>query len=255
MNRGACTERAEPSWRPLYQAGAVAALFAVILFRPHLSAELSLLHSLGLMRWGASPGSPREWLALLRDQPGLGLLLLDVGDLVHYALLGLVFLALFAALREVRRSALLIAASACFVGITVYFATNPAFALLSLSRQYSTAVETQRASLVAAAQAVLAASNPAGVYQGTGIYMSRFLIHLAGLLASGAMLRAGVFSNAAAIAGLLANGLYLLYFPVLVLTPAWLALPPSLAAPLRMAWHLLVAVRLLRLARSAEARG
>jgi len=248
MNREAFAETADSSWRPLYRVGAVAAFAAVILFRPHLSAELSLLHSLGLIQWGATPGSTQEWLTLLRSQPLLGLLLLEVGDLVHYTLLGLVFLALFGAMREARRSTLLIAASAGLVGITVYFASNPAFALLSLSRQYEAAAAAQKDSLLAAAQAVLAGSNPAGLYQGTGIYVSLFLIHLAGLLASIAMLRGGVFSNAAAITGLLANGLYLLYFPVLALAPAWLALPPSLAAPFRMAWHVLVAVRLLRLA-------
>jgi hypothetical protein len=87
MERGAFAETADPSWRPWFQAGAVAALLAVILFRPHLSAELSLLHGLGLIRWVPTPGSPLEWLTLLRNQPLLALLLLDVGDLVHYVLL------------------------------------------------------------------------------------------------------------------------------------------------------------------------
>jgi len=59
----------------------------VILYRPHVSVELSLLHGLGLIRWGPTPRSPLEWLMLPRNQPLLALLLLDVGDLVHYALL------------------------------------------------------------------------------------------------------------------------------------------------------------------------
>jgi len=237
------------SWGPLYRAGAIAAFAAVIVFRPHLGAETMLLRSLGLLAFDPVPGGPLEWFTLLQARPFLGLLLLDVFDLVNYALVGLVFLALCGALRGVRKSLILCAAGACFAGITVYFASNPAFAMLSLSRQYAAASEAQRASLLAAAQAVLAGCNPAGVYQGTGIYASVFLIHLAGLLAATAMLTSREFGRAAAVTGLLANGLYLLYFPVLALAPAWIALPPSLSAPVRLVWYVLIAIRLLRLSR------
>jgi len=123
------------SWRPLYRAGAIAAFAAVIVFRPHLGAEAMLLRSLGLLAFDPVSGGPPEWFTLLQARPFLGLLLLDVFDLVNYALVGLVFLALFGALRGVRKSLILSAAGACFAGITVYFASNPAFAMLSLSRQ------------------------------------------------------------------------------------------------------------------------
>lgn len=98
-----------------------------------------------------APGGPQEWFTLLQSCPLLGLILLDLGDLVNYALVGLVFFALFGALQEARRSSMLISLGACFAGITVTFASNPAFAMLSLSRQYEAATEAQRAGLAAAA--------------------------------------------------------------------------------------------------------
>jgi hypothetical protein len=237
-----------PRWRPLYQVGAAAALAAVVLFRPHLGAELSLLRSLGLLSFGPDPVEAQEWFRLLQARPVIGLVLLDLCDPVHYALWGLAFLALFIALRGAHRGSLLAAAGALLTGIGLSFAANPAFTLLSLGARYAAAAEGQQAALLSAAQAVLAAGDPAGTYPSTAILACRLLIHLAGLLAAAAMLRAQGFGRGAAVTGLLANGIYLLYFPVLALVPSWVALPPALAAPFRMAWHLLIAIKLLRLA-------
>jgi hypothetical protein len=50
--------------------------------------------------------------------------------------------------------------------------------------------------------------------------------------------------------GITANVLALGYFPTLLLFPALQALPPSLSAPFRLTWYILIALRLLRLARA-----
>jgi hypothetical protein len=107
----------DPRWRPLYQVGAAAALATVVLFRPHLGAELSLLRSLGLLSFGPAPVEAQEWFGLLQSRPVIGLALLDLGDPVHYALWGLAFLALFIALRGAHRGSLLAAAGALLTGI------------------------------------------------------------------------------------------------------------------------------------------
>ena len=69
-----------------------------------------------------------------------------------------------------------------FVGIAAYFASNQAFAMLSLSDQYAAATtDVQRSTFLAAGEALLAIHNPGTIYQGTGIYLSLFLVVLAGL--------------------------------------------------------------------------
>jgi hypothetical protein len=47
------------------------------------------------------------------------------------------FLALYAALRRANKSYMAIAMTLGFVGIAVYFASNTAFSMLSLSDQYA----------------------------------------------------------------------------------------------------------------------
>jgi predicted cobalt transporter CbtA len=69
------------------------------------------------------------------------------------------------------------------------------------------------------------------------------------------MLRSDLFGRATAWVGILANGLALLYFPVVALAPS-LSLSPELAAlpivvsaPFRILWYVLIAVGLIRLSR------
>ena len=53
--------------------------------------------------------------------------MLNVFDLVEYALLGLIFLAVCAALWQTDRSAMLVATVCGLAGMMVYFASNQAF--------------------------------------------------------------------------------------------------------------------------------
>jgi hypothetical protein len=75
---------------------------------------------------------------------------------------------------------------------------------------------------------------------------------VAGLILSIIMLRSRRFSKAAALTGLLANGIILTYFPVLGLAPALLVLPFVLSAPFRVAWYFLSALNLFKLAREIK---
>jgi hypothetical protein len=179
--------------------------------------------------------------------------LLDVFDLVNYALVDLILLALYGALRRANKSAVAIATTWGFVGIAVYFASNRAFAMLSLSQRYAAATtDAQRSILLAAGEALLAVNNPGAFYQGTGIYLSLFLVLLAGLTISVVMLQSNVFSKATAITGMLANGFGLGYFIALACAPALCWLPPSVSAPFRVTWYILIALRLFRLERALQ---
>jgi hypothetical protein len=174
------------------------------------------LRGLGLFPFPDIPASVTGWFALLQSNPLVGLTLLNGFDLVEYALLGLIFLAVCAALWQTDRSAMLVATVCGLAGMMVYFASNQAFAMLALSERYAAATtQAARNTFLAAGEALLAVNNPAALHQGTGIYLSLFLVLLAGLVMSVVMLRSNVFSKTTTIAGILANGFGLGYYIVL----------------------------------------
>jgi hypothetical protein len=254
MDQEADAQAAKTAWKALYLAGGAAALIAVVLFRRNFSAELMLFKGFGLFSVPASaPSSAIEWFTLFQENRFVGLALFGLFDLLNYALVGLIFLALYGALRDVNKSAMLVAATFAFVGIAVYFASNQAFAMLSLSGRFAAAPsDAERAIFLAAGEALLAIHNPGALYQGTGIYLSLLLLLLAGLLISIVMLRGAVFGRATAYTGILANLFNLAFFITLAFAPAILWLPPTLAAPFRLAWYILIAVRLFQLAREQK---
>ena len=104
-------DSADPAWKSLYKIGGVAALLAVFVFRRNLAAELGLLMNFGIV--GGVPTTPltsaSDWFNLFQDNWLVGLTFMNFFDLVEYALLGLVFLALYGALRQANRSAMVIA--------------------------------------------------------------------------------------------------------------------------------------------------
>jgi hypothetical protein len=192
------------------------------------------------------PGSALDWYTLLQDNPFLGLILLDLFDIVNYLLVGLIFLALYGALRRANEVAMTVATASALVGVAVYLASNQAFAMLALSDQFAVAsTDAARAQYLAAAEALLAIHNPAGIHLGL------FLVALAGLIASLVMLRSRVFGKTTAVFGLLANGLVLIYFVALPLAPGIAFLFPAASAPFRLLWYILIAWRLFQLGRAA----
>lgn len=236
----------DPAWRVLYIAGGIAAIIAVLVFRRYFSVEMMQFKGFGLVTvpevW---PASAREWFALFHENRFVGLLLFDLFDLVNYGLIGLIFLALYGALREVNKSAMLVATTFAFVGIAVYLASNQTFAMLNLSDRFAAATtEAERAIFVAAGEALLAIHT-----HGSGIQLSLFLLLLAGLIISLVMLRSGIFNKATAIVGILANGFGLGYYIALPLIPEYIWIFPTISAPFRMIWYILIAIKLFQLAR------
>ena len=240
------------SWKLLFNGGGIAALLAVFVFRRNLGAELMLLRGLFPAVPAALPADAAGWFALLQQYPFVGLTLLEVFDLVEYALVGAVFLAVCVALWKVNRSAMLVATVLGWAGIIAYFASNQAFALLALSEHYAAAAsDLQRVSYLAAGEALLAIDNPGVLSQGTGISVCMFLVPLAGLIMSLVMLRGPIFNKAAAVTGILANALILCYFPVLAFAPSLLVFPFVLSAPMRVTWYFLIALKLFKLGKDA----
>jgi hypothetical protein len=253
MDNPSNTGASNAGWKALYRIGGVAALLAVFVFRRNLGAELALLSNFGITR--GVPTTPMitsiDWFKLFQDNWLVGLTLLNFFDLVEYALLGLVFLALYGALGQANKSATIIATTSGLIGITVYFASNQAFAMLALSERYAAATtDAQRSAYLAAGESLLAINNPDSIYQGTSIYVSLFLVLLAGLIISFVMLRSDVFSKATAVVGILANGIGICYFITLVFFPAIYWIPHPVSAPFRVIWYFLIALRLFKLGKS-----
>ena len=250
MSQVTYAETTDSAWKSLYKVGGAAALIAAALFRRNLGAEFSLLRMTGLIGMGpaTAPSSAMDWFTLLQNNRLIGLTLLETFDLVNYALVGLIYLALYAALRRADAGSMAIAIAFGFVGIAVYFASNQAFSMLSLSDQYAAATtDAQRSAFLAAGEALLAINNPGAISQGIGVTISLFLVTLAGLIISVVMLRSSVFSRATAIVGILAHGFGLGYFVALAFAPAIRALPPSISAPFLLIWYILIARRLFQI--------
>ena len=234
-----------PAWGALFKAGGVAALLAGLLFRRNIGAEVSLFTGAE-----AIPQSAAGWFALLQNSPFLGLSFLAIFDVANYVLVGLIFLALGVALWPSRKTLVAIAFSSGMMGIAVSLAGNIALTMWSLSQQHAAATsESQRAALLTAGQAVLAFHDPLAVYPNTALYLSLLLVAVAGLLFSIAMLHGHSFGRTTALVGLVASGCdlgYCLTVPFAPFLRAWLLAAGGL---MWMIWHLMVARRLLQLAR------
>lgn len=222
-------------WTPLYKTGSMAALLAAVLFRRNLGAELSLFTGVE-----AIPQTAVGWYDLLQTNPLVGLTFLALFDLVNYALVGLIFLALGAAFWQTNKSVAAVALGGGFVGIAVSFSSNISLTMLSLSQQDAVAATAmQSAALLDAGQSVLAANNPLAAFPSTGAYVSLLFIALAGLLFSVLLLSA---HRGTAVIGLLASGCdlaYCLTFPLGAALPIYLFV--AAAGLFWMIWHLLVA--------------
>lgn len=238
----------ESNLKPIYRIGAFAALTAVILFRRYISAEMMASNGFGIFEVPqTTPVTAIGWFNLLQKNRFVGLVLLDVFDLVNYALVALIFLALYAVLKKTNQVTTGVATLFCLVGVAVHFASNQSFSILYLSDQYAAATsETQRSIYISAGEALLAD------FHGTGIHISLFLVLLAGLITSLTMFNTEIFNKMTAISGIIANSFGLTYFIVIVSAPEISWLPPTISAPFRMLWYVLIAVKLFDLAKGEK---
>lgn len=227
-------------WRWLYTVGGTAALLAVVLALLEISITF-------LPGGNVSPQTVGDWFALLQERPFMDLRNLGLLNIMLNGLAIPVFLALYAVHRRVQPGPAALAMALSFIGIAVFFATNRAFPMLDLSQRYTAAAtEAQRTALAAAGEALLAV----GASHTPGTFLAFFLAELAGIIISVVMLRGGVFSKAAAYAGVLGFAL-LLVFEVLasfVLALSAVSMALAMVGGLAsMTWYVLLGRTLLQL--------
>jgi hypothetical protein len=225
----------DSSWAVVYRTGGFAALVALAFIPIQLVIFVV----------SPPPETALGHLNLLQENWFRGLLGLDLLYGVFAVLpMGLLTLALCIALRRTHQSQVAIALFLGIVSTAVYFASNVAFDMLWLSDRYAAAAtEVQRASLVAASEAMLA------TYHGTAYDVYYVLGGIVGLTLAFVMLRSGVFSKLTAYTGLVMN--------TMMLVPAtagalgmFLAVASLIPTTL---WLVLVARRLFVLGRTEAA--
>ncbi len=182
-------------WRGFNRFSGVAA-FAVV--------GLWIALMAGMIAWGVPPATVEEWFVVLESNPLLAVFYMDPIDLMAFALLIPVYLALYHTLRENRPALVTFAAVLVFIGIGVCFATVGSYwSLMSLSEGYTIATtEAQRAVFLAAGQAVIVIAE-------NGFVLGR-IMSVGGLLFAVAMIRNPAFGKAPAIIGILAMGIDIL---------------------------------------------
>jgi hypothetical protein len=227
--------------------GGVAALIAAIIFRRNLSAEYFLFRTIGFFPNGPTelPVNINDWFILIRNSKFYGLLFLNLFDLINYILIGLMYAGLYQTLKKFNKSLIVIAMLFILVGITIYFATNQAFAMLALSDKYFHAVnESERSALLAAGQALLAIHNINATYSGT--YITYFFVTFGGLLCAIVMLQSKIYGKITAVIGIVATAFGLGFYVTALIVPALNVIPVAGSAPFLMVWYILVGFGMIR---------
>ena len=99
MNNPISAKPNEPTWNLLYRIGGIAPLLTLAFY---ISEFL-------FIRWDSFPTSTEGWFSLFQRNKLLGLFYLNALDIFSIALLGVMFLALYVALRKINQSLMAIA--------------------------------------------------------------------------------------------------------------------------------------------------
>ena len=226
----------------LYKIGGAAALICAGMYFVALGVYIPAY------RVGPPPTTGLEWFTLFQANPLTGLFFLGLADIIITILWGPMSLALYAILKQSNQAWMMIAISFVFVGMAIFLATNQAFAMLYLSRQYAVATtEAQRSSLLSAGQAIVAVTEGARMLP---------LIPLAGLIFSTAMLRSKIFGKVTAWVGIVglgflsASGFFAGYAttgPATAITTIIVGVTYAGGGLLSLVWYILIGLRLLKL--------
>lgn len=177
-------------WRNLFKAGGVAGIVMLVIMLAQVVVFILL----------PPPQTVQGFFNLFQQSKLLGLLSMDFLYLLNNALLIVIYLALYAALKPKGKSAMLIALVLGLVGIAAYYASNTAFEMLSLSSQYASATSNaQLFLLLGAGEAMLA------TYKGTAFDVYYILNAIALLMMASVMLRSNIFGRGIARAGLISG--------------------------------------------------
>jgi len=183
------------SLKRLYKIGGMMAILIVLLIPIQMFIFIA---------W-PPPDNVLDFFNLFHKNWFLGLLSLDLLYILNNILLIFVYLGLYAALRRVRQSYMLIALILGFIGIAAYYASTVAFEMLSLSKQYAIAETTEtKLQCLSSGQLLLL------TYKGTAFDVYYVLNAITLLIISRVMFYDNTFSKATAVWGLVSGILMLI---------------------------------------------
>lgn len=234
-------ENIDSNWAVIYKLGGGAALGAVFV------GILEILINF-LPEGNVSQETVLDWFVLFQDNWFMGLRNLGLLNIFLNTLAILTYFALFAAHRKnVNQPYAALAMIISYLGIGIFYATNRAFPMLALSRQYAQATtEAGRAVLESAGQAMLSV----GASHTPGTFLGFFLVETAGILISVVMLKGRIFTKANAYAGIFGFGILLVFefFSSFVSGLSAVAMTLAmLGGLLSMVWYILIARKLFEL--------
>jgi hypothetical protein len=188
-----------------------------------------------------------EWFTLLQRSPFLGLRNLGLLNIIMNAFgIPLIF-SLYWVHRKTSPSLAALALIVSMIGTAIFYATNRALPLFSLSAQWAAAPgAAERALLEAAGQAMLAV----GQSHTAGTFLAFFFAEVGGIFMAVVMLRARLFNRAAACAGLIGFSFLLIFEVFSSFAPAThdaILILAMLGGLANISWYVLVAWRFLRL--------
>jgi len=226
-------------WKTLYRAGAVAPVIAWALY---LSQFIILIFC------DPYPTTIEGWFALLQHNKLLGLWYLNALDIVSFALLGVMFLALYMALRRVHPSWILIALYFALLGVAVFIVPRVlTLAIVPLSDLHAVAItDAQRAVYLTAGETLSNVST--ATPQTTGF----LFMTVAGLIFSVVILRSQSFGRAVGYTGIAGFVLTLANYISWIVAPSIASLLMPINGLLWLLWWIMISVSLFKIAKSTS---
>lgn len=200
-------------WRLIYIAAVIAAIGSIA-FMPIQTAFFII--------WPL-PTDVEAWFAIFAQNPIRGMISLDLLFMLQIIFVALIYLALMVTMWMENRALILLATVFGFMGLAVYFASNPSFEMLNLSGQYAVSTDANtRNQLLAAGHGAMA------TFTGTAYVVYYMLNAVALLLFAYAMYGSAHFSRMNAHSGMLAGLLMTVpaSFGIVGMSMAFLSLIP-----------------------------
>ncbi len=226
----------ENRWNRLYKVGAVAPLIALVLYFSEFMLPI----------FGPPyPGSTEGWFTLFQRSKLLGLWYLNALDILSFTLLGLMFLALYVALREIHPSWSLIALYFAVLGVAVFIVPRVlTLSILPLSDLHAAATSASERSIYLTAGETLSHAATA-----TPQTLGFLFTAIAGLICSLLFRRGGPFGRSATYVGIAGSVAALAnYVSAILAAPIADVLMP-INGTLWFVWWVMMSLGLFRLAR------
>lgn len=234
---------ADPHWKALYRAGGVTPIVTVAIYLAQMFVII-----FGEMFGESYPITVNDWFSLFQRNRIVALLYLNAFDVFSIALLGIMFLALYVALKRFDESYAAMAAFFSLLGVAIFVSVRADMGatVLSLSDQYAAATtEAQMDQLLATGQVI----NSLG--RATPETVGFFFMAIAGLIFSIVILRSGTFNKAIAYVGILGSAVTFIHRMGMFIVPSVASVLMPLSGLLWLIWWILVGLGLIRLGRKS----